>query len=59
MFSNFSAGNSGLKITVGDRTMSVQNQKLSDQTKNTGHSVRREKFEAKLDVRPDNASVRP
>ena len=27
--------NAGLKITVGHRTMSDQNQKLSDQTKNT------------------------
>ena len=46
MFSNFSAGNSGLKITVGDRTMSVQNQKLSDQTKNT------------LDILPDEKNSR-
>ena len=46
MFSNFSAVNSGLKITVGDRTMSVQNQKLSDQTKNT------------LDILPDEKNSR-
>ena len=46
MFSNFSAGNSGLKITVGDRTMSVQNQKLSDRTKNT------------LDILPDEKNSR-
>ena len=33
---------------------------MSDQTKNTGHSVRWEKFEAKLNFRqPDYASVRP
>ena len=51
---------SRLKITVGHRVMSDQNQKLSDQTKNTTDILSdEEKFEAKLNVQPDYASVRP
>ena len=41
----------GLKITVGHPTVSNE--------KHTVHSVRREKFETKLNVRPDYVSAQP
>ena len=49
----------GLKITAEHRAMFDQNQKFPPNEKHTGHSVQREKIEAKLNVRSDYASVRP
>ena len=57
---NYYATWTGLKITVGHRTMSDQNQSLSDQTKNTPDILPNGKnIEAKLHVRPDYVSSQP
>ena len=52
--------NTGFKITVGNRTISDQNKELSDQMQKTPVTLcYGKKFEAKLNVRPDYASIRP
>ena len=49
-----------LETTVGQFFQRVYQRKIvRPNEKPPGHSVRREKFEAKLNFRPDDASVRP